>query len=122
MKRDMDLVRNILLVIEKETSGFVFEPPKLNGYSKEQIVYHIYIMAQGGLLEAQSRQTSESVIPIDFSFINLTWTGHEFIDNARNEGVWKNAKTIVGEKLGTISVGVMTQLLNSLLKSQLGLL
>ncbi len=78
-------------------------------------------MVQGGLLEAQSHQTSESVIPMDFSFINLTWTGHEFIDNARNEGVWKKAKTIVEEKLGTISVGVMTQLLNSLLKNQLGL-
>jgi hypothetical protein len=122
MKRDMDLVRDILLAVEKETSGFAFESPEVNGYSKEQIVYHIYIMVQGGLIEAQPTQTQAAVIPMDFSFINLTWAGHEFIDTARNEGVWKNAKTIVGEKLGTISVGAMTQLLSSLVKSQLGLL
>lgn len=121
MKRDMDLVRDILLAVEKETSGFALEPPKVNGYSKEQIVYHVYIMAQGGLLEAQPTQNQAAVIPMDFSFINLTWVGHEFIDTARDEGVWKKAKTIAGEKLGTISVGAMTQLLSSLVKSQLGL-
>jgi hypothetical protein len=121
MKRDMDLVRSILLAVEKQTSGCALESPEINGYSKEQIVYHIYIMVQGGLLEAQPTQTQASVIPMDFDFINLTWAGHEFIDNARNEGVWKKAKTIVGEKLETISVGVMIQLVSSLVKHQFGL-
>jgi hypothetical protein len=121
MKRDMDLVRSILLEIEKQTSGFAFEAPKVSEYSKEKIVYHLYIMIQGGLLEAQPTQTAAAIIPMDFSYINLTWLGHEFIDNARDEGVWKKAKTIVAEKVGTISVGIMIQLLASLAKNHIGL-
>ncbi len=51
----------------------------------------------------------------------MLWDGHEFLDNARNESIWKDAMKIVAEKGGSIAVGVLTQLLASIAKQQFGL-
>lgn len=82
MKRDMDLVRAILFAIEDYSKASMSSMPAIDGYSEEQIAYHIHIMKQDGLLDAESMKTQASMIPVNFSEIRLTWTGHEFIDAA----------------------------------------
>ena len=48
MKRDMDLIRAMLLAVEEHPSGFA---PKieLQGYTQEQINYHAYLLGEAGL-------------------------------------------------------------------------
>lgn len=117
MKRDMELVRKILLEMEKQESGYAPINIVIDGYTQEQIRYHAFIMMEGGLIEGIKRtDKSPQVIPR-----RLTWSGHEFLDNARNDTVWKKAMGIVQEKGGTITVTMLGQLLTSLMKAQFGL-
>jgi hypothetical protein len=50
----------------------------------------------------------------------LTWHGHEFADNARNDQTWKKAIQVVGEKLGSASFEAVSSLLAQLVKQALG--
>jgi len=120
MNCDMNLVRNILLHIENQESGYAPVDFVMNGYNHEQIHYHAYIMMQGGLIEG--------IIYTDFSSQspqaipkNLTWAGHEFLQAARNDTLWKKAIDTVQEKGGTITITVLGQLLSSLMKNHFGL-
>ncbi len=95
--------------------------PAIEGYSEEKIVYHVYIMKQGNLLDAEPMITAASTIPEFFYEIRLTWTGHEFLDAARDETIWKKAKSMAQEKVQSTTFGVLIQVLSSLAKNQLGL-
>jgi len=52
---------------------------------------------------------------------SLTWAGHEFAEAARDDTRWKNAMGLVKDKGGSVTIGVLTQLLISLMKSTSGL-
>jgi hypothetical protein len=52
---------------------------------------------------------------------NLTWAGHEFADAARDETRWKKAMGFVKEKGGAVTIGVLTQLLISLMRGAFGI-
>ena len=63
MKRDMDLVREILLALEAQEEAFSPQRLEIDGYSAEQIGYHCYIMDEAGLLEAADTTTFDSKSP-----------------------------------------------------------
>lgn len=76
MKRDMDLIRTMLLTIEANEHGFVGSI-EIEGYTQEEIGYHAYLLGQAGLanvLNVQVRSESPRAI-----IRNLTWQGHEFL-------------------------------------------
>lgn len=116
MKRDMDLVRKILLAMEANPQGFFNEMPAIEGYSADRVGYHVYLMMQAGLVEGSDVTTMDSEGPEAIPSC-LTWQGHEFLDACRNEGIWAKAKerlqSIGGDVpldvLKTVLVGIMTK-------------
>ena len=119
MKRDMDLVRAIVLAIEA-APGYAPEPLTIPNYAPEHIGHHVYLMIQGGLLEGSDITAQGAPCPQAIATC-LTWTGHEFADAARNDTRWSTAKKVVTEKAGSVTVEVLTKLLSSLTTSTLGL-
>ena len=119
MKRDLELIRKMVLAIEDAPSGWA-PNLKFDGYSEAQIGYHAYLLIDAGLAKGDDASTMGSEAPQGF-ISSLTWTGHEFADAARDETRWKTAMGVVREKGGTITIGVLTQLLVSLMKSAFGL-
>ncbi|MEA5620826.1 DUF2513 domain-containing protein [Cronbergia sp. UHCC 0137] len=123
MKRDMDLIRQILFQIESHESGYAPNNIIVDGYTNEQIGYHIFIMIEGGLVKGIDVSSTHSSSP-QAIVRRLTFSGHEFIDAARSESVWKKAKNLLeaqGSSINTVTMGVLTQLLSSIIKQQLGL-
>lgn len=124
MKRDMDLVRKILMVMEEEEYHTAISEnflPKIEGYSEERILYHMEIMTQAGLLHMD-----RSEYPIDQNqkiitrFYSLSWEGHEFLDAARDSKRWEKAKRAMSQA-GGFALDVMKQLLIQYLKTELKL-
>jgi hypothetical protein len=77
MKRDMDLVRSILLAIEKADTPL--NELDIPGYDDDDvIVYHVGIMTQAGLIQEAEIDFRDS-----HTGVVLTWAGHEFLDAAR---------------------------------------
>jgi hypothetical protein len=84
MRRDLDLVRRILLRLEESPSGwstFVDE-----GYELPQIHYHVRLLHDAGLIEA------DEIVPGQWWPERMTWAGHEFLDAARNDDLWNEVK------------------------------
>lgn len=117
MKRDMDLVRLLLLKLE-ETS----DDPRLwidleiPNYTSEEVSYHIMILNEAGLIEACDLSTMGRGNSI-WRPKRLTSSGHEFLDAARNESIWNKAK----EKASSMNFELLKELLLGLARQQLGL-
>ena len=121
MKRDLDLIRKIILSIEESESAQAPTHLAVEGYTEAQINYHAWLLVDAGLAMGADTTHMESDGPAAI-ITNLTWTGHEFAEAARNENRWKAAITTVKEKAGTATVAVLTQLLAEYMKRSLGLL
>src|SRR5579862_9015086 len=113
MKRDMDLVRTILMRIESNSSGSLPDNFGIQGYRPEQVGYHAHIMMQKGLIEAEDITNFESDGP-EIVPTNLTWKGHEFLDLARDQGRWNRAKAIIA-KVGGAPISVWMKVLADLM-------
>jgi hypothetical protein len=120
MQRDMNLVRQILLAIEDHEHGRAPSSLSIDGYNADQIGYHVYIMIEGGLV-AGADITAMGSRGFEAIPTRLTWAGHEFLDAARDDSRWQKAITLVRDKAGSVTIGVMTQLLASMSKQSLGL-
>jgi len=119
MKRDLELIRKMVLAIEDAPSGWAPDL-KFEGYTDAQVGYHAYLLIDAGLAKGQDASTIGGEAPEGF-ISSLTWVGHEFADAARDETRWRKAIGVVQEKSGTVTVGVLTQLLVGIMKNTLGL-
>ena len=107
MKRDIDLIKEILTEIEESNAPSDIIEIDIPDRSQEEISYHIMLIYQAGLLEAEdvSGTNSYKWIPI-----SLTWQGHEFLDAVRNDTVWKKLKSKLKEQGGNLPFHVVKEL------------
>jgi hypothetical protein len=108
MKRDIDLVRKILFQVDEKGQPRGWVDLEIPGYAPEQIAHHIWLLQDGGLIEAQDLSHLGA---LDYRPKKLTWAGHEFLDAARNDTVWNRTKEMVKEKGGSIPFEVLKGLL-----------
>jgi len=120
MKRDMELIRKMLLAMEGEPSGFAPISFALDGYTGEQIGYHALLLVEAGLADGNEVTHTESSSPTAI-LTRLTWAGHEFADAARDDTRWNKAMGIIKEKAGSISLAVLTSLLTMMMQKAVGL-
>lgn len=122
MKRDLDLVRKILMYYEDKEMDGMDRSIEVEGYSESSIHYHLLLMDEAGLLRCErsvSSSTPSRVIKV-YPF-SLTWKGHEFLSSAKNESLWGKAKSLSLDKAGVLSFDIMKDLLISMAKDKLGL-
>lgn len=115
MKRDMELIRLLLLKVEGE------EPkPDLSGYTQKQQGYHLAKLIEAGLVNGEisrdNNGNATGAVPIE-----LTWDGHEFLDAARSDKVWNRALSKVKSEGVGVSIGVLKELLVQVAKGFLGI-
>ena len=119
MKRDMDLVREILLYVEKCETFVGPGTVKLEGHSDEVVEYHLKLLHEAGLLDVDT--PSRNPYGTSWGVRGLTWQGHEFLDAARNDTIWrKSLGTLQKAGIGATKE-VLVPLLLSLAKLQLGI-
>ena len=116
MKRDMDLVRNILLAFEQiEDPQVSVSELKLKGlqWGNPNVGPHIVLVHDAGLIaEAGERG------PAREKTYRLTWNGYEFLEAIRDPEVW--AKTQQGaEKVGSSSIDVMDAIARGYIRAKL---
>jgi len=118
MKRDMDLIRKMLLAIEADEQGLA---PKIeiDGYTQEEINYHAILLGEAGLavvIEAGGMGGTSPEAQID----RLTWAGHEFLDSSRENKTWNQAKDVIN-KIGGASIQIWASVLTEIIKKNLGI-
>jgi hypothetical protein len=116
VKLNQDCVRNLLLTIEEELS--INEPldavrlqqkPRLQQYCLDDIVYTISKLKEAGFINADVLVTLDGT---DAIVSSLTYNGHLFLDNIRDDGVWKLTKQ-AASKLSSVSLNILAELASS---------
>jgi hypothetical protein len=79
MKRDMELVRKILLAMEAQPHGYTREPLTIPGYHPDTIGHHVWLMSDGGLIAAQNVTTVNDASPVSIP-LAILWKGREYLD------------------------------------------
>jgi hypothetical protein len=120
VKRDMDLVREILLKVESDPAlngshWEEFDTSDFPGHSLEEIAYHIDLLLEAKLVEGDS--TLDSGVP---AISRLTWEGHEFIGSTSDPDIWAKVKERT-KGFPDVAISVMWELAKAELKKKLGL-
>ncbi|KAA2241129.1 DUF2513 domain-containing protein [Salinarimonas soli] len=122
MKRDKDLIRALLIKLEDlnvPPLGLVSFPYgdeelAVEGYTVEQVLYHLELIAEAGLVEVQGSGFGADGT---FLFRRLTWNGHEFLDAVRDPEIWRETKGRLS-KVGAWSLDVVVGVAKALAKQK----
>lgn len=120
MRRDMDLIREILLELSKGKEEIELDPLK----SEDKLFeYHIDILKQANLISYKNK-FQDMVPKVYIDELRLTWLGNDYLDNISNESIWNKTKEVVfskGFELGNIPFSIIKEITTNQIKAKIGL-
>lgn len=120
MKRDLDLVRAILLEIE-EAGGPPIQLSDVRAkWGQDAVNEHVRLLIGAGIIEGLVSKKTGRGIPQARPF-RITWEGHDWLDAAREPTRWEKAKATASKAGGAVTFEVMKQILVQLAEKQVGL-
>jgi hypothetical protein len=124
MKRDMDLIRELLLKIEAGQNTFApissdmaaalgipIEEP-MSREAAERLAGHLELLEQGGLIEIEARMGAGT-----YHIGAITWAGHDFLDSVRDPKIWEKTKS-GAEAAGGFTVDLLKDLAKGFIRKQ----
>jgi hypothetical protein len=123
LTRDMDFIRELLLRVERNPemdgkTAFFFESAEqmgISGYSTEETAYHLGLLIGERFIDGSIDSGYD--IP---AIRSLTWSGHEFLDNIKNDDVWTATKKRIADLPG-VAISVVAAIATAEIKRKLGL-
>ena len=121
MRLNHDYVRDILLFIEKDLDykdssnpnyrdelpfGQLLVSDKFSKYNKEELTYALELLTKEGFNDCAKNPYFVRGSLMQADIIGLTWSGHQLLDNIRNDTVW-NAVKEKSKKFGKFSLNTL---------------
>ncbi|WP_158268286.1 DUF2513 domain-containing protein [Paenisporosarcina sp. OV554] len=119
MKRDLNLVRELFLIIESNDGNSELKLPV--EWDRENVAYHLKIMDQAGYINNNTKWAGDRPFWI---YASLTWEGHEFLDSIKNDTIWDKTKEGIKKKgfeLGSVPLAVIKEYATMQIKNVFGL-
>jgi hypothetical protein len=121
MKRDMELVRTLLFKIEASNRA-----PRLSEIAARDdkaaytaADYHLRMLQEAGFIRGLAHASGAEWVNLE-----LTWSGHEFLDILRDQTIWEKTKA-GATKLGVVGLdlllGIAKEYAKAEIKNRLGL-
>lgn len=141
MKRDFDVIRNILLKAEKlegrqmlciidrtedepsweQRLGIATQSASAleddNTVFDPLMFYNALKLREGGYIETDSASSDEICIFSD----GITWSGHDLLDSIRDDKVWKGTMEKVASVGGSVTLDILKSIAEGVMRSYLGL-
>ncbi len=117
MKRDMDVVRDVLCKIS-EAKGKPSYKILIEGMSEEDaktVLYHVELLNQAGLVTGVQLAVHGFKI---WENLDLTWSGHEFVDAVSDSEVWTETKKGI-EGVGSFTFDLVKDLAKGFIKKKI---
>ncbi|NVK15883.1 MAG: DUF2513 domain-containing protein [Rhodobacteraceae bacterium] len=120
MKRNLDLLREILLAVEEYEPARIsmlqsISPRDFSG-TEAQNFHHINMLADAGYIKLAGKPTLAG----DYAVHGMTIAGHDFLDAIKEQSVWDHTKKRVGE-VGSWTLDVVLAVAKEEVKRRLGL-
>ena len=114
MKRDMDLIRKILIKIEKEYDGSrPIQVDRIEEYDRSDVEYNLGLLVDAGYVKPLKG--------LAYLVRGITWNGHEFLDAVRSDDVWRRVRERLAILGGTASLATIKALADEFAREVLGL-
>lgn len=131
MKRNLDIVRDILLQVEQAEDYLtindlfdVRDKRKGCNYTDNEIIYHVELLFAHGFIDGCIRRDMNGDIT-DNSIDGLTWDGADFLESMRDQRVWDRARDTIKKTVGSTTFEVVKQtctlVATQMIKSNLGI-
>ena len=119
MKRDMELIRKMILLVEDSPGGWAPGQMTVEGYTDSEIGYHAYLIGDAGLADAADMTSTASTGPY-YRLTHLTSAGHDFADSARAQYIWDEViASMKKQGIASASVDLLKRLLDKALRKRL---
>ncbi|SDW62817.1 Hypothetical protein SAMN05444064_105150 [Pseudomonas syringae] len=97
MKRDWDLIRLILIAVEEnEDHNKTITDKDIPGHDPVLVAYQMLLLKEAGLINAECVEYSSE--PRECFVFDLTWEGHEFLDQIKSKTLWNKTVGVIQEK------------------------
>jgi hypothetical protein len=90
----MELIRKILVAMVDHPQPTGTVPLEFEGYSEQDVSYHVKLLADKGLIEAASFNSRAG---LKWKAKRLTWDGHDFIEAIRDDERWSRVRRWVAD-------------------------
>ncbi len=122
MKRNMDLIRELLLKLESYSNPpgtmVVIDPYhgqfQIDGYSPDELAYHLALIREAGFIESPGSQS----VGLGVTFRRLSWDGHDYLDAVRDPEIWRKTKR-GAEAAGSFTFDLVKDLAQGFIKTKI---
>lgn len=109
MKRDLDLIREILLEVQADR-----DPLAIQSQPEEIVRGHCVIAIEAGLLIGRLQPVPETLSRFPIAIVQrLSWAGHDFLGPASNPSRWERVKTLLAKVGGDWTLDLVKDLLTN---------
>ncbi|KZS45719.1 hypothetical protein AWU65_07230 [Paenibacillus glucanolyticus] len=127
MKRNMDIVRDLLLLTEslgpegEHPQKVPYKSSWIDGVDDIEFYYHVRILEEAGFISTYHLNRefdfdTNTAGPEKYYPVTLTWQGHEFLDSIRDNNSWEKVKNSLGKNLSTVPVAVLATVTTEMAK------
>lgn len=121
MKRNLELIRHILITIESSSKTRIcIEDFETAEYDAATISYHINLLLDCDYVDASKIPVCRC--PYDtFVVHRLTSQGHDYLDSVRDEHIWEQTKKQIGKVTSSVSLDVIKAVSGKIVLGLLGI-
>jgi hypothetical protein len=123
MRRDLDLIRHLLLTLEGEAKYLETEAIEAEARFKENYKdyegewnEHCRWLAEAGLIEGKSIKRSDGYVAIYPE--RLTWKGTEYLDSIRDKKIWAEVKKQLS-RIGSFTLPIVQSIAENIIRAML---
>jgi len=116
MKRNMDLIRFLLLRSEGDESA----KAECEKFTVEERAYHVQLLIDASFVEGFVRRDPRGGFT-GAIISRITWNGYEFLQSVQNDKLWNKAKTHVLKAGASWTFDILKEWLKLELKKKIGL-
>lgn len=106
MKRDLDLVRAILITAENSDEPIGDDVLLSIEPDAKKMAYHLELMQAHGLINVTVKYDGLNKTPYMLKLHSVTWEGYDCLDAIRSARVWGKAKASMLGALGEVSLSL----------------
>lgn len=119
MRRDIHLIRKILLRVEAADS--ILTVSQLEDLADlPTVARHVEWLAEAGLLKVEHLIPDAIDAALDTIILRQTWQACEFLDNARDDDVWNQTFRIISTRLhSSVSFELVRTMLSQIVSRSL---
>ncbi len=116
MKKDIDLIRKVLIAIEEQYIDIALYNLKIEGYDLKTVAYHCKILHDAGLISDYKAQYADNEL-WSFGVGSLTWEGHEFLEKIRDDSIWSETKQVMNDRGIPFVLDAVKQIASSIISA-----